>query len=46
VSLKELLADGHILDGHEPDTRLVLRDGIEEEGRIAMKDAIEQSREV
>ena len=46
VPLKELLADGDVLDRHEPDAGLVLGDGVEQERGIAVVDAIEERGKV
>ena len=46
MPLEELLAHGDVLDGDQPDTRLVFDDGVDEKGGVSIVDAVEESGKV
>jgi hypothetical protein len=46
MPLEELLADGHVLYGHEPVARLVFSDRVDEIRRVSVIDAPEERRKI
>jgi hypothetical protein len=46
MSLKEFLADGHVLHGHESVARLVLNDRVDQIRRVPVVDAPEKRRKI